>query len=135
MQPNVNIWRCEYHLKAETRHGVEVADKKVYGQLVRVPKNNGALSDQIHNHFSVNSSFRKLPKEQISQSHLPLGVCLHGNTTGNIAEIAHTIMDSVRSQETFLHSMLQVSNLLLRCSYICKPILPNSVGHFSSGRR
>ena len=33
VQPNVNIWRCEYHLKAETRHGVEVADKKVYGQL------------------------------------------------------------------------------------------------------
>ena len=118
-----NHFRCSRHLEEQLRHTSSGRDSiDIYKRLVQIPKNFKPLADREYEKLPLNSPLRSLEKRHFVQAHLPAGLCLHGNTTNNMAEIFNGMALSVREQPTLYRSLIATVELL---SYRRKALLPN----------
>ena len=95
VNPRTNLFSCEFHIKSELgkRGPTGHADAKLYDKLISLPKGHAHLAETYYAQLSPNSLLRNRPKEQLSPAFLPPGVCTHGVTTSNMAEVSHRTFD------------------------------------------
>jgi hypothetical protein len=107
--PDVALWRCEHHLKAELARRCR-ASLKVYNDLVEIPHGRLEQADTCLLDLPEASPLMKMEIEHICQAYLPN--CNHGVTTSNFAEITNHMLESARTQEHLFNSMLAIASVL-----------------------
>ena len=115
--PDTHLFACEIHLKHElTRRGATGAkDRLLYAEAVRRSKSAKDAVTQLHGQLSPRCPLRQKPLEELYPAYLPTGVGTHGNTTGNVAEVAHRIFDLVRSASSLSKSCMQLQPARASC--------------------
>jgi hypothetical protein len=113
--PHANLWRCSRHLTEQLKHsaqGRKVAEE--YAILHRLPPGRAAQAQQLADAAFRYTPLANVPLSHISQSHLPPGVGLHGNTTNNMVEILHVMNKNAREQGSLYRSLLATVQMIGR---------------------
>ena len=64
-----------------------------------------AAVEQRCESLSKSCPLRSVPKERVYPAFLPRGVGTHGNTTGNVVEVSHGMMEAVRPEPSLFKSI------------------------------
>lgn len=111
---------CEFHIMQEFRKrgkpGQE--DRAHYDKAIRLSKRHTEFVDDLASKLctTLGKRLAAAPRDEVFPAFLPDGVGTHGNRTSNVAEIAHRIFDSVRSQQSLYTSMRCAVEVLHRRS-------------------
>ena len=114
--PSAHLFSCHFHIKQElVKKGASgKTDSDVYSECVKRSKRSKQAVEQRCNSLSAKCTLRKLPKARLFPSHLPHGVGTHGNTTGNVVEVSHCMMEAVRMEPSLYKSIRTAVEVLHR---------------------
>jgi hypothetical protein len=117
VNPDAKPFSCSFHIKQELlkkgKRGKEEADK--YAGLIQRSKKSKDSVEAAARQFSATSGIpARRRKMEVFPALLPPDVGTHGNTTGNVAEITHRMMDAVRGQASLFSSIRAAVDVLAR---------------------
>ena len=114
--PSAHLFSCHFHIKQELikKGPTGKADSEVYSDYMKRSKRSKEAVELRCDSLSANCALRKLPKACLFPSHLPRGVGTHGNTTGNVVEVSHCMMEAVRQEQSLYKSMRTAVEVLHR---------------------
>jgi hypothetical protein len=108
--PRAHLWRCEVHIKEDLKRSAAGRNSiEVYERLLSVPPGSTRVAEKLFSKLAEDSPLLRIPRAHICQAYLSEGVCLHGNTTGNMVEVLHVMNDAIRDKVSPLDQMLAAS--------------------------
>lgn len=114
LRPLVSLLRCSRHLADDLLKGNkhEKHFVETFREWVRWPRSRRAAIERALQLLPSANRLTRIPKEQLCAALLPDGVCTHGNTTNNAAEVLNGMLLPLRHQNSLFTSLMSAVNFL-----------------------
>ena len=134
-----NSWQmsCARHFREECkRKHVSKEDMQKYEVLLKLGKNQMKAAQYLYDQLPAQSHIRSRPKEELFPVFFPAGVCNHGETTNQSAEVCMHMLRAVRDAPNILSSLLELLSILRRRNRLLRDaLLAVKAGALAAGDR